>query len=516
MAVNGTYSETGRLLGSNSTLSPLDRSLMAAKDWAEGERQREAEARQDAYEDDYSDLLEQRIRSTWDVQANVEALLKVLDTTNNPLKRIVNEVSVLYTKRPARRLANTSATQLYRQILKGAGDGVVMPRLNRMVNLHNTVLVYVRPAYDSLTLKLVLPQDCTVWPDPDDPTMPLCVEFRECDTAAPNAKPVYWQFDRRPESAGIRKYDANGKKIGPDMALPYADETGRPLIPFVAFHREWREQFWDSTSGDDLYELTIMVGMWETWINHLIRTDSTRQKYVTGVIDTAGGGDEGGTEGIIQIRGVNGSAPNVGEFSSQADWDGLGAQIKRKLENVLNNVGLVLPDTRTSGDPTSGFALVVRSQGLIKIQKAQVPSYEKSEESFYRIVAAVWNFERMNTAFPLIEGEALPPFSEAKPEVAFADVESARTVEEMKAALEIAESEIKMGLASPVTVYMRMNPDVSEDEARAAIEKNLAETKALKPEPPPMAPPVPGGSPDAESTGGEPAAEPDDEAEPPE
>ena len=477
------------LLGSASTLTPLDRSLMAAKDWAEAERQRESEARQDAYEDDYRDALKARISETFDNPANVEALCKVLDTTNNPLKRIVNEVSVLYTKRPARKLADPSATQLYRQILKRAGDGVTMPRLNRMVNLHNTVLVYVRPAHDSLAMRLVLPQDCTVWPDANDPTMPLCVEFRECDPAAPNAKPRYWQFDRRPGSEGIREYDSQGKKIS-ERGLPYRDEHDRALIPFVAFHREARETFWDSTSGDDLYELTIMVGMWETWINHLIRTDSTRQKWASGVIDTSGGND-GGPNTVLPLRSPDGTPVNVGEFSSQADWDGLGAQIKRKLENVLNNVGLVLPDTRTSGDPTSGFALVVRSQGLIKIQKAQIPSYERSEEAMYRVVSAVHNFEITNSAFPKITGEALPPMSEANPEVLFAEVENASTVEERAAEIANDKELIALGLASPVTVFMRYFPEATEEEARASIAKNLAETEALKPkrpEPPPMVP----------------------------
>lgn len=484
------------ILGPGSTVTPLGMvhgSFMAAKDWAERARQAEAEARQDAYHDDYRDVLSARITETFS-GANAEELVKVLDTTNNPLKRIVNEVSVLYTKRPSRKLDGApGSTALYRQILKRAGDGVVMPRLNRMCNLHNTVLLYVRPAYDSLTLRLILPQDATVWPDPDDPTMPLCVEFRECDPAAPNAKPVYHQFDRRPGSAGYRKYDANGNEDKSAALPPQYFDGDRPLIPIVAFHREFPDySFWDSTSGDDLYELTIMVGMWETWINHLIRTDSFRQKYATGEVDVSTP-QEGGPTGMLSFRPLQGGSVSVGEFSSQADWNGLGAQIKRKLENVLNNVGLVLPDTRTSGDPTSGFALVVRSQGLIKIQKAQIPSYERSEETLYRVTSAVWNFETKNSAFPNIEGDELPPFSAADPVVAYADVESMQTVEERNAAIDLAEKEIRLGVSSPITVYMGMHPEATEEEARAAIEKNKADTDALKPEPKPM--PAPFGQP---------------------
>lgn len=480
------YIETGRMFGPKTEVAPVSTSapsasgsLMAVQSPAERARRDEATKRQRAYEDNYADELERRIRDMF-IGANADELVKVIDATNNPLKRLTNSASVLYETHPARKLSDSTSTALYRQILSDAGAEVVFPRLNPMVSLHNTVLVYVRPAHDSLTLRLILPQDAAVIPDPDDPTMPLCVEFAECEQAL-GAKPVYHQFDRRPSSAGYYKYDANGKLL--ETLKPQYFDGDRPLIPIVAFHRAWPlSSFWDSTSGKDFYELTMMVGVWETFINHLLRTDSYRQKYATGDIDVTAPAD-GGTTAIMPIRSVGGTPISVGEFSSQADWMGIGAQIERKFRNVLDANGLVLPDTRTSGDPTSGFALMVRSQGLTKIQNAQKPSYSRSERTLYRAVAAVWNFERNNTAFPLIVGPELPPVAIAKPTIAYAAVESGKTVEEREVELRIAESEIRLGLASPITVFMGMHPEATEEEARAAIEKNKADTDALKPEP---------------------------------
>jgi len=466
-----TYTQTGRQFGPTSTLAALEDSYYLAKQGAERERRQDATERHDAYNDDFADVLRARIDATY-TQANAEELVKVIDTTNNPLKRIVNEVSVLYSRQPVRKLATSEATIAWRDVLHRANASVVFPRLDCLTNLLNTTLLYVRPCRDSLTLKLILPQDCTVWPDPDDPTMPLAVEFRECDPSAPNAKPIYHQWDRREGSAGYRQYDTQGKLVkAKSLPNPYKDHTGRAIIPILAFHREWPTwSFWDSTSGADLYELCLMVGMWETWINHLIRTDSAMQKYASGLLETAGE-QQGGPTSILQFRSPDGQPVSVGQFSSQADWNGLGAQIKRKLENVLYNYGLVLPDTRTSGDPTSGFALTVRSQGLTKLQKRRVPSYEKSEETLYRVVAAVHNFERNNPAFD-IEGPELPPMPEAKPTVQFGDVETTRTVEEMRAEMDLDEREIAMGLASPVSVYVKRHPEATEAEALAAIEQN--------------------------------------------
>lgn len=494
------YEKSGRVFGGVGASSIVRSSFFATKDDAEAQRRLEAERRLDAYEDSFADVLKARISATY-TQENAAELIKVLDTTNNPLKRITNEISVLYTKPPARKLSDSASTAVWRDVLKNAGAAVVFPRLNRLVNLLNTVLVYVRPCDDSLTLRLILPSDCTVWPDPNDPTMPLCVEFDECDPAAPNAEPTYHQWDRRPGSAGYRKYDAN-RKLVEKLPNPYFDARGRQIIPIVAFHREWPTwSFWDQTSGADVYELTIMVGMWETWINHLIRTDSIQQKWAGGLVDTSGQ-QQGGTTSILSIRGVKGEPVSVGQFNSQSDWDGLGNQIKRKLENVLNNMGLVSPDTHTSGNPTSGFALTVRSQGLAKIQRAQIPSCERSEETLYRVGSTVWNFERNNSQFQ-IKGEELPPPSIAKPTIEYADVESARTVEEHAAELEMAESRIRMGLASPISVYMDRHPEATEDVARAAIMKNLADTESLKSAPKPTP-----GPPDA----GAPPQKPEDES----
>ncbi len=485
MATDGNYLQTGHMFA-GSTIAPLAEALVRdsfneSQSRAEQERKAEAEARLSAYEDDYADTIRARIQATYE-GPNAAELVKVLDVTNNPLKRIVNEVSTLYAKPPVWSFKDAKAGPAWRSILRRGRAGVVFPRLNRMVNLLNTAFIYVRPCGDSLAFKVALPQDVSVIPDPDNPSMPFAAMLREIDPASPGAAPVYHRWDRRPRSEffGYRKFDAAQREIrGTALPLPYYDDpatkTG-PVIPVVAYHREWPTwSFWDQTSGDDLYELTMMVGMWETWINHLFRTDSARQKYATGLVDTTVE-QTGGPDTLLSIRSPDGQPVNVGEFSSQSDWDGLGQQVKRKFENVLSSRGLVLPDSRTSGDPTSGFALMVRSQGLIQARASQEPSFEVSDLELYRVVAAVWNFEITNTAHPLLVGDPLPAPNVAEPSVKYAAYHVGKTAEERAKDLEIAEKMIALGYASPESVYMDENPGVSEEEAREIIAKNKAAT----------------------------------------
>ena len=132
-----TYTQTGRQFGPTSTLAALEDSYYLAKQGAERERRQDATERHDAYNDDFADVLRARIDATY-TQANAEELVKVIDTTNNPLKRIVNEVSVLYSRPPVRKLATSEATATWRDILHRANASVVFPRLDCLTNLLNT------------------------------------------------------------------------------------------------------------------------------------------------------------------------------------------------------------------------------------------------------------------------------------------------------------------------------------------------------------------------------------------
>lgn len=453
------------------------RSFLAAKGNAEVERQADAQHRLDVYEDDWADALQDRIRNAFTAE-NAAELEKVLDTTNNPLKRIVNEISTLYHKPPVWKFAEKSTQDTWRRIQDGANAPVFFPELNRMVTLLNDVLVYVCPYRDHLTYRLILPQDAYVVPDPNDPARPLEVMFREGNVSSPSQAPVWHYWSRSGAVAMYEKYDNEGRPLAKPLAVPYRDEFGAPAIPIVAYHRKmptW--SFWDSTGGDDLYELTVMVGLWETWINHLLRTDAIRQKWASGEVVEIPGEQQGGPTAILQFRASGGGPINIGEFSSQADWSGLGNQLTRKLENVLNNYGLATSDFRTSGDPTSGFALRVRKEGLVELREQQIPVYRTWDKALYAITASVWNFEITNPAHPDLDGDPLPPPSEAKPDIQYAMYQTAQTVEEQAAAFALAKERMSLGLESPITIYLADHPGETEEEARAAIEKNRADSR---------------------------------------
>ena len=178
----------------------------------------------------------------------------------------------------------------------------------------------------------------------------------------------------------------------------------------------------------------------------------------------------------------------VGQFSSQADWPGIGGQLARKYRNGLDNYGLTPEDIRTSGDPTSGFAMRVRKDGLIEIREQQIPLYRTWDLALYAMVSAVHNFERANpkSTIPAGAPELAPP-SIGQPVIQYAEYMTPQTVEEKAQAFELGKQRMALGLDSPITLYLGDHPGETEDEARAAITKNKADTSALQP--PAEAPP---------------------------
>lgn len=471
----GSYTQTGRLY-SGSEVSPLT-ALFESKTEADKLRRLEAERRLDVYEDDWEGILKARIMDIF-APENAREIQKVADTTNNPLKRIINEVSTLYCPMPTWEFEEGTDGELWHEILEDAHAELVMPRLNRYVNLLNEAVLYVAPVGDRLRFHAVPSSEVIAWEDPHDPVLPMAIMVRST-MANTNNQPPHWHYwSRDPEAPVYKLLDYKGRVLE-HVENPYRDEFGRPVLPAVIYHRELPSfGIWDCTSGNDLFEATVLIGLLETWINHLIKTDSVRQKYASGLLDV-NAATVGGPNSVLTFRSPDGSPVNVGEFTSQADWTGLSAVIMRKINNVLTNYGMSMQDFQVSGDAQSGFALRVRKEGLIEMRERQAPVYKAWDKELYRVVSAVWNFERTNRESD-ITGPELPWRSVARPRVHYAEFQTTLTVQERQAELELAKVRIEMGLESPLTVYMQENPGTSKEQALKAIQENKADTRAVK------------------------------------
>ena len=494
----GGYLATGNAIRYGSEKAVMD-SFTGAKGRADRERRSEIRRRLDIFRDDWRDILKARLSGQFEAE-NMAELDKVLDTSNNPLKRVIEDVSTIYRKPPTWTFEGDNP--LWAEILENARAPIVQPRHNELVNLCNEAGLYVCPYGKWLRFVPVTPDNLVAWEDQDDPTELCAIAMRQGMVNTKEAKPR-WHYWSKSGEIGSHQIiegddlDLTRGRLVLNEANPYLDEDGEPVLPIQIYHRAMpTDCIWDQTSGDDLFEATLLIGCLETWINHLIRNDSIALKYVVGLIENMGG-QVAGANRFLQLRGVNNEPVSVGQFQSHSDWTGLGGQIVRKLQNVLNNNGLSMSDFQVSGDAQSGFSLRVRKEGLMERREKQIPLYECYDKQLYAVAAAVWNFERRNTE-SMIEGAELPWPSKVKPKIRYSAFQTTLTVEERAAEFALNKERMAVGLESPITLYQKEHPEASEEEASAALEKNKADSKGAMGQ---GVEPAPSGSPASMSRG---------------
>ena len=447
---------------------------MGAKELGDKQRRTEMARRLLVFRDDWKGLLAELITHQF-TRENSEQLRKVLDTTNNPLKRIVRETSTIYTREPVWSFADGVDGEQFRDVLDKGNWASKMQDVNEYVNVCNACLVQVVPCEGTLRFDIITPDELKVWQDKHDPTRAIAYAYRQSmiDTSRTLERWHFWSRD--PAGPAHRVLDADGndisKEFGVDGINPYVDEDGVPILPGVIYLRRWpTSTIWDTTSGNDLYQGTLTIASLETQINHFFRTDAIQQKWASGRVEAAGN-QQGGTGAMLEIRSPDGTPVNVGQFNSQSDWVGLRQVINDKLSSLLANYGLTRVEL--TGDVTSGFSLRVRKEGLMELRRRQLPIYERSDLEMYGVVAAVWNYALTHDSDDYaIEGDMIEWPSEAQPEIDYAPVNVELTVQEQQIKLALDRERVAMSLETPISLIQHDKPNLSNDEAVALVNDN--------------------------------------------
>lgn len=465
-------------------------SMLKAKKDADYQRRRDARKRIDIYTDDFGDQIADMISDQFEPE-NAKEILKVVDRTSNPLKRIVGQISTIYHEPPSWRLGEDEKRKKNNGAKddKGAWNKIraralfdsVQQATNEYTNLCNETIQHVTVRRGRLVVDLLTPDNVIVEQDPEDPTCPIALAYWSGNLSTGNDTGYWIYWSRHPGDPAHRIYDPKGRdvsaKFGVDGVNPYRDKVGNPVLPFVLRHRSLpiNGDIFDQHSGADLVEGTLGVVGLETWLNHLTRTDSIAQKWIVGMIDQeAMGAQVGGTLRALLIR-PNGNQPvTAGQFSSQADWSGMRGNLNAKISNLANAYGLSMDDFKVSGEPASGFSLQVRKEGLIQIRRKQIPLYRAHDLELYDVVSKVWNTEIRNTASSAYKSPIGPmvPTSQAEPEVIYAPFQATLTVQERLAEQDYADRRLALGLDSVVGLFLAEHPEFTEEEAIEQIAEN--------------------------------------------
>lgn len=442
-------------------------SFLKAKAREEENRKTKAGIRLAIYHDDWEDVLTARMKTLF-CEENWVRLRLSRNTSQNILKKVVNEVSSLYKREPARKLLGPNGKEIVdHPIMASVADWtMVLQVVNRYANLLNDVGLVVRwdRGMERLVLDVLTPANTSVIQRDGFPNQAAAAYWEIVDKAdtqfqAERQRYIYFDdeqhfiFDKR----GVR-YDPSTDNSNPDLVNPYG------IAPFAFVHRTMRpNMFWDPTDGNDLIESTLDAGISRTLKGHLFLRQSFKQPWLKGQLN------KGITPQMVTDPATMLHCDEGGEFGVldlQVDFASIDTAINANVDATLGTYGLSLGQFAATEDQ-SGVSLEIRNRGLREIREAQIPLFRQFEADLFERMVAVWNAE--NPGRPVPEGSYI--------QVDFAEPEVYSDPDKRWAD---AERKLMRGLISPTQFYQLFNPDADAETARKAIEENMAALAKLK------------------------------------
>lgn len=445
-------------------------SLIQAKFNAEQERMEEAANRLCLYSDDYEDIIRETM-STLFHKSNYDRLYYHVNQSQNMLKRVVNELSMVY-KAEARRTLSIE-NQRFEDIKSELDIDTRMKRVNRLTNLLNETIVRVGVRRGAIAWDIITPDIATVIQDENDPTRMAAVCWLRSSVNTMGIATVEYEYMDDLGYWGLLDQSFKPKEWFFDPATtPYRGPDGMPVMPLVVFHRQHPEAtFWDQDSGRDLYNAAVLMGVKMTMLDYYFKASSFKQIYVIGSNVNVPDRQVLDPLTVFKVQLDPNTSGEIGTLDLQNRITELVQSLVFQLNSVINNYGISADMWTMSISEMSGRALKIKNRALLEQREEQLPTYRKGEGELFNVTRVV------NNAHAGAYGwQKIPDAAEF--EVDFAEIEFP---EDPTYEIDLETKRLKSGLISLGKFYQRFNPDIKdEQEAEKALLDNLNKLKATR------------------------------------
>lgn len=445
------------------------RSYLAAKGGEETTRQAKANDRLSIYHDDWQDILERILASQFQPE-NYSKIRLLKNTTQNILKKVINDVSVVYKVAPTRDYGKSDVLD---EIYDYLNINEFMRRANRYGTLLNDDLIRVGwdRELEQITLDLNTPANTSVIQREDYPEQAAAIyyDYEEVDTKFSIRKwKVYWSdfehflFEEEASKTGGPAMISlkQPAEDNPDMLNPYGK------MPFVIVHmNQLPSMFWNPNGGADLVDGTTITGVKRTMKDYLFKHASFKQPVIVSE-DFSKIADKLLLDPATAWK-VSGQNASVTLLDFTAAFDQLDRTLQSDINSFLATYGLSIDMFATSGEEASGKALNIKNRGLREIRETQLPIFRRVEGELFEMIRTVYN---------TYNKKGIPESLKFK--IDFAELET--YLEPMEKRKQ-AQDDVKNGLISPGQYYMQFNPDITDEvEAEKAMTANLLKYKNMK------------------------------------
>lgn len=438
-------------------------SYLKAKADAENKRKSEANDRLSIYYDSWGDILESLLESQFHPK-NYKRIRLMKNTTQNILKKVVDDISVVYKVAPRRTFTGGGADKM-EEIYSKLGMDEFMLKVNQYATLLNDLLI--RGGWDRerkrITLHIHTPANTSIIQREDYPEEAMAVfyDVEYIDTKFnPDKKSVFWSAD---------EHFIFDEKFNIFPPAPDNQEMLNPFkkLPFAFIHlNQIPDNFWNPKGGNDLVEGTTLTGFKRTLKDYLYKCTSFKQLWLR-----TQNPDKIPAELLsdpLSVFLLDGEGSEMGLLDLQANFEGMEKSIQADANGFLATYGLSIDSFVTSPSEASGKALLIKNRGLREIRESQMPAFRRFENDIFELIRLVWNTEN--------PGQKISESLEFK--IDFAEMEM--FIDPMEKRKQ-AQSDLKDGIISPAQFYMIFNPDITDPvEAEKAITENLAKLSKIK------------------------------------
>ena len=354
------------------------------------------------------------------------------DLSANPFKVVATELSTLYDADPDVKHNRAGDVSGFTDLVSRAALWPQMSRFQSMVIALREMWMRVDVEDGRLIYRPVPPDMTIAESDPSRPTIPTA--YAEVRLRHVRGETV-WAWDvmdiRDPANPSYTvRLATDDAKFGEDVteevlgarfdgaAYPYrrnpvGNETlGAPILPVVLYHASlYGDRLFDAYNGVELYEGSLSLALYYSYLGHCLRDASFPQRYAIGVRIAGSDMVDGGTRGqrvevitdpttILMLDAAMEQQPQVGQFQAGADVEKLEATIAAIAHRLATDAGLSPSELqRTSGSAKSGYAISLSQDGKRTAQRKYVMQFRDSDERLMAVSATLYN-RAMGTQFP--------------------------------------------------------------------------------------------------------------------
>lgn len=371
---------------------------------------------------------------------------------NNPLKRVVNEVSTVYAEPALRTVDDDENNAKYRAVLDAVLMDEQMFQVGRLLNLHRSLLVGFRVRMNAdgtrdPVLDIATPANVRVLCHPNDPSKVVAWIVKTGFAPARSLVDVpAWTLWTDHERIHLR-----------DNFYPIASsvhEHGLGVCPWVPVTLgPPGAGFWPGEEGEDLVAAHVAIWMENVFLLKESKS-ATKQPVIQGDTSSVARGQSSDSETPIEI----GDGTSISSVDNSMDLSMFRDTADHILESVAQGYGMSAALINHQGVQSADARELMRVP-LRELRKQQQIPLRRFEASLAKTMAAVlsvdlpsmsfdpsgWRIEFGEAQTPLTGNEALDVFTKAR----------------------------TAGVDNTIDFMMRSRPGMTEDQAIDQMERNI-------------------------------------------